>query len=36
MNWKNLAVTLGLLCAACSAKQTGTFALRRRGRHAAD
>ena len=30
MNWKNLVVTLGLLCVACSAKSTGTFTLRSR------
>jgi len=27
MNWKRLAITLAMLCVACSAKSTGTFTL---------
>jgi phosphatidylethanolamine-binding protein (PEBP) family uncharacterized protein len=27
MNWKKLAITLAMLCVACSAKSTGTFTL---------
>ncbi len=27
MNWKNLALALGMLCVACSAKSSGTFTL---------